>query len=473
MTGTVGMGYREGCRGKRIMSQKNYVLFAVMTASFSMPFMASSINVAVPAIAYDFGVEAVRLSWVVTAYLLGSSCLLLPMGRLADIAGRKRLFRMGITAVVLATLGAGLSFSAEMLILFRFLQGMAISLVFSTSTALLVAAYPPSERGRGIGLSTSAVYLGLSLGPFLGGMITQYLGWRVIFFLMTVLLCLCRMTLRRIEGEWYGDKGKQLDYTGSLIYAIGILCMLYGLSCCATEPWGVSLLVIGFLLLLAFLWRQKKAESPLLELSLFRNTVFTMSNLAALLQYSSVFAISFLMSLYLQLIHGMDEMTAGLILLSQPVIMVILSPQAGMLSDRYQPRWVASTGMLLTALGLFLLSCLEMEAPLWHVVGALVVCGAGVAFFSSPNGNAIMGSVESRQLGIAASVMSLTRVSGQAVSMAIVTIFLHSNVLPETDPGYLESLYREIVQLFQFFVVLCCVGAWVSLMRGNRALIEK
>ena len=451
------------------MTQRQYILVSVCISSFITPFLASSINVAIPAMAAGFRVEPTQLAWVVAAFLLGAACVLIPFGRLGDIMGRRRLFRIGIFCVFLATAGAGLAPSAGVLIVFRFLQGVSIAMVFSTSTALLVAAHAPSERGKAIGYTSAAVYSGLSLGPFLGGVITQYLGWRMIFFLTALILLVNCSIAGRIRGEWYGEKGAALDYPGSLLYMAGTLAVLSGLSACGAKAYAPWLLGAGSLLAMLFLWRQRRVTSPLLDVSLFRNVLFAMSNLAAFLHYSATFSIAFLLSLYLQLIRGLDEMTAGSILLLQPVMMAVLSPAAGALSDKFQPRMVASAGMGITAVGIFLLALLEEGTPFPMVGGALLVVGTGFAFFSSPNGNAIMGAVEQRQLGIASSVMAFTRIFGQAVSMTVVTLLMRSYVMQEVaTEGYEEALLRGIQHLLGMFACICCVGVGISMMRGRR-----
>ncbi len=450
------------------MKQKHCIFASVLLSSFITPFLASSINVAVPAMATEFLVEPTQLSWVVTAFLLGAACALLPFGRASDILGRKKLFRIGTLFVLLTTLGAGLAPNASLLILLRFLQGISIALIFSTSMAMLVSSHAPSERGKVIGYSTAAVYIGLSLGPFLGGIITLYLGWRMIFFLTASILFGSWYMAGKIEGEWYGERGASMDYGGSVLYFLGTLSVLGGLSILGTTPFAPWLLGGGFLLSILFLWKQMQEKSPLLDIRLFRNVVFAMSNLASFLHYSSTFSISFLLSLYLQIIRGLDAVTAGSILLLQPIMMALLSPLAGSLSDKFQPRIVASAGMGLTAMGIFALSLLREDTPFSMVGAVLLLVGTGFAFFSSPNSNAIMSSVEPRQFGIASSVMSLMRILGQAMSMVLVTLLMKNYVLPELDPHYAESLSRGIRDTFHIFVLACCVGTFISMMRGKQ-----
>lgn len=450
------------------MTQNHWLFLSVLITSFVGPFMGSSINIAIPAMAAEFILPAEKLSWIVTAFLLGAVSLLLPVGKLADIAGRKRLYRIGLTAVMLTTLGCALAPSVEVLIICRLLQGMSLAMIFGTSLAMLVAAHRPGERGRVIGYSAAASYLGLSLGPVLGGLISHYLGWRPIFFFTAAGLLLSLAAMAKVRGEWYGAKGEKLDYTGSVIYCAASVMTVYGLSASADHPAMKYLLLGGMVLFAVFLWEQRSVPNPLVELQLFQNKLFALSNLAAMIHYSSTFALGFVLSLYLQLIRGFDAATAGLFLLLQPAMMALFSPLAGSLSDRLQPRLVASTGMVMTAVGLAALSQLTADTPTVWIMGNLLFIGIGFAFFSSPNSNAIMGSVGERHYGVAAAIMAVMRLSGQSVSMAVVTLLLSVYTVEAVSPGYLPSLLAGFQTIFAVLALSCTCGVAASLARGPR-----
>ncbi|MFA6850807.1 MAG: MFS transporter [Selenomonadaceae bacterium] len=454
------------------MTQQRLVFAAVLITSFMGPFMGSSINIAIPSMAVDFGVSAPELSWVVTAYLLGSVSVLVPFGKLADIIGRKYLYKIGTIAVIVMTVLAGAAGSVPLLVGVRFLQGIALAMIFSTGMAMLVSSHTPAERGRVIGYSASVTYIGLSLGPILGGMITQYLGWRMIFFLTAAVLLLSLAAIVRVKNEWYGAKGEKLDYKGSLLYAMGSMLLLYGLSAYASQPIAKYLFWSGVVLFGCFIYQQHRSPAPLLALELFRNTIFAMSNIAAMIHYSSTFAISFLLSLYLQLLRGFDASTAGMLLLLQPCMMALFSPKAGALSDRLQPRLLSSLGMAMTALGLFAFSFLTAETSMVLIGADLLFIGVGFAFFSSPNSNAVMGAVEPRYYGVASSILAVMRLSGQAISMAVVTVLLTVYTIPTVSSAeHLPSLMRGIKVIFLVLSVTCCFGVAASLARGKR--VEK
>ncbi len=447
---------------------KGVVLFVAATAAFLTPFMGSSINIALPSIGGEFGSGAVTLSWISTIYLLAAAMFLVPLGRLADIYGRKKVFLSGMIGYTVMSLLCGLATSETMLIAVRALQGITDAMMFGTATAIVTSVYPPAERGRALGISVAAVYAGLAFGPAIGGFITQYLGWRHIFFLTTILGALVvALTVWKMRGEWAEARGQKMDVLGSTLYAVALLAIMYGFRV-LPDLTGGWLMLAGVACLGVFVIVESRTPSPVLHISLFRNVTFALSNLSALINYAATFALGFLLSLYLQYLKGLDPHAAGLILLIQPVVQAILSPLAGRLSDRIEPRIVSSIGMALTTAGLALASALDARATLGHVVGILVLCGLGFALFSSPNTNAIMGSVSRVHYGVAAATTAAMRLIGQMLSMGvaalIIAVFLgQARVTPDRYPAFLMSFRFS----FLIFSSLCLAGIFASLARGK------
>ena len=410
------MGNKFGDMGDAA-TKKAVLLIATLT-SFLTPFMASSINIALPAIERDFRVDAVLLAWVATSFLLPAAVFLLPFGRLADIHGRKKIFGWGIGTYTVASFLCGLSPTIGSLIAFRILQGAAGAMIFATGVAMLTSVFPVGERGKVLGLNVAAVYLGLSLGPPLGGLLTQFLGWRSVFLVNAPLgLIIIALILRRLKGDWAEARGESFDLAGTLLYTLSLTMIMYGvpLLTSGTASWFV---VLGLLGLVAFFRWEQRVEHPVLDVNLLKgNAVFTYSNLAALINYSATFAVTFLLSLYLQYTKGLGPRDAGLILVSQPLVMAAFSPVAGRLSDRIEPRTVASLGMAFTVLGLILLAFLGEGTTLAFIVAALIILGFGFALFSSPNTNAIISSVDRRLYGVASGTLGTMRLSGQMLSM--------------------------------------------------------
>jgi EmrB/QacA subfamily drug resistance transporter len=448
---------------------RRIVLLIATSASFLNPFMGSSVNIALPRIGQEFGLDAISLGWVTTVYLVSAGVLLLPFGRLADIYGRKRIFLYGISLYTLSSVLCGLAPSAGLLILFRVLQGIGGAMIFGTGVAILTSVFPPQERGKALGLNVAAVYLGLSMGPFLGGILTAQLGWRSVFLVIAPLgIVEIVLILGKLRGEWAEARGERFDGIGAVLYALMFLALIYGFSELPSRM-GVLSLTAGLAGMVAFILWEVRVESPVLDIRLFQqNTVFAFSNLAALINYSATFAVSFLLSLYLQYIYGMDPQGAGSILLVQPIVQAIFSPFAGRLSDRVEPRVVASIGLSLTVVGLFLLTGLRESTPLSMVLVSLILLGLGFALFSSPNANAIMSSVERKFYGVASATMGTMRLTGQMLSMGTVmlifALFLgRAPITPERYDLFLASVRTAFVT----FALLSAGAVFASLARGE------
>ncbi|RLI70428.1 MFS transporter, partial [Archaeoglobales archaeon] len=326
------------------------VLIVAAIASFLTPFMGSATNIALPPIGKEFKADAIILGWVATSYLLAAGIFSVPFGRIADMKGRKRIFVAGLFIYSLGSFLSAISPSAGFLIAFRVVQGIGGAMIFATGIAIITSVFPPAERGKAIGINVGAVYVGLSLGPFIGGYLTQNFGWRSLFFVnVPIGILALLLTLWKLKGEWAEARGEKFDFIGSIIYSLTLLTVIYGL----TES-AIHFLFAGLILLLAFVLYESKIKHPVLEIRLFKeNLTFSLSSLAALLNYAATFAVGFILSLYLQYIKNLNPQQAGIILIAQPVLMAIFAPFAGWLSDRIEPRIVASAGMAVTALSLF------------------------------------------------------------------------------------------------------------------------
>jgi EmrB/QacA subfamily drug resistance transporter len=445
------------------------LLVAVSLSSFLTPFLSSSLNLAIPALGRELHASAVALGAIVTSFLVASAACLLPFGRLGDLVGQRRLFLAGAVAQTVCLLAAFFATSATQLIALRFLQGASGAMAFATATAMVVAAFPAARRGRVLGITTAAVYVGLSLGPVGGGLIVERFGWRPIFLLGALLgLALSAILAWGVAEERREPPSERFDVAGSLLYAVPLGAVVGGISAWKTLPGARWALSAGLAGLAFFVWRDRRTERPLLSLRLFRSPVFAFSNLAALLNYCATFAVSFLLSLYLQVIRGLGPREAGLVLLAQPLLMAALSPLAGRLSDRIEPRRVASLGMALTAVALGLFALLGRESPLSLVVAELMLIGIGFGLFSSPNSNAVMSSVDRRDYGSAAAILGTMRLLGQALSMAIVAL-VTALVLGNArlGPAAAEGLLSTQRTSFALFALLCVAGVAASLARGR------
>lgn len=337
-------------------------------------------------------------------------------------------------------------------------------MIFATAVAILTSVFPPTERGKAIGINTGMVYLGLTTGPFFGGILTHYIGWRSLFLVNVPVCILSFLATLKIKSEWAEAKDEKYDSLGAFLYGVMLVFIIYGL----TELSFVSG-VIGLLALVLFVYYENKQKYPVFEIKLItKNQVFGLSSLAALLNYAATFAVGFLMSLYLQIVKGFDAQMAGIILMAQPIVMVIFAPIAGWVSDKIEPRIVASIGMLFTTVSLILFATLNSETSLFDLVIYLMLLGLGIGLFSSPNTNAIMSSVEKKFYSIASATVATMRLLGQLLSMAIVML-IFSLVIGRVDvtPEIQADLIKSASLAFKLFSVLCFLGIFASLGRGK------
>ncbi len=416
--------------------------------------------------------DAILMGWVSTAYLLASAVFLVPFGRIADIYGRKRVFAAGLSVFTLASFLMILAPSALAVILLRILQGFGSAMIFGTAVAILTSVTPPENRGKALGIYTTAVYLGLSMGPFFGGILTSLFGWRSIFFVNIPLgLFAIILILFFLKGEWADCRGERFDLMGSIQYGLTLVCVMYGFSLLPDRD-GVILLIAGTVMLLVFVAREFRIDCPLWNIRIFsRNRVFLFSNMAALVNYSATFAVTFFLSLYLQYTRGFSPEQAGIILVVQPVVMALVSPAAGRLSDRIEPGKIASAGMGMTALGLALLTFIGSGTPLSALIGILVILGVGLGLFSSPNTNAIMGSVERSCYGVASGTLGTMRLAGQMLSMGIAMMVLsmyigNARITPDLYPAFLDGMRISMM----IFAAMCIAGIFFSLVRYRTSL---
>jgi EmrB/QacA subfamily drug resistance transporter len=448
---------------------KGAVLWIASLSAFLTPFIVSSVNVALPSIDQELKLTAVELNWVSTAYLLAAAIFLVPFGRIADILGRKKIYTSGLIVNMIASILCIFSPSGLWLIAFRGLQGVGAALIFGTGTAILTSVFPANERGKALGINVGATYVGLSVGPLIGGLFASTLGWRSIFLLNTLIAMIAIVVVVwKLKGEWADARGEKFDFLGTIIYCFGLLTLMFGFTL-LPDLTGVWLILIGVLGIAAFIRLEIKTPFPVLNIGFFKNNrVFAFSNLAALINYSATFAITFLLSLYLQYIKGYAPENAGLILVAQPVVMVICSPLAGRLSDKIEPRIIATTGMALTTVGLTMCAFFGYETNLPYILATQVVMGLGFGLFTSPNTNAALSSVERKSYGVASGILGTMRLLGQTFSQAMALILFalligHVQITAPYYPLFLKSMVIVLV----ISALLSLVGIYASAARGK------
>ncbi|HHT19317.1 MAG: MFS transporter [Euryarchaeota archaeon] len=443
-------------------------LLVATIASFFTPFMGTSVNIALPTIGLDFGADAIVLNWITNGFLLAAAIFAVPFGRLADIHGMKKIFTYGIIIFTVASLFCALAPSPFILIASRVMQGIGSAMIFVTGLAIITAVYPPQHRGKAIGINVAAVYVGLSLGPVISGLMTQYFGWRSLFlFMLPFGFLVVGIVFWKLHDEWAASRGEKFDFIGSVIYSLMLFLVMYGFSSLPKID-GSIMLIMGVIGFLAFIKWELRIKNPVFNIRLFKNTAFTFSSMAALINYSATFAVSLLLSYYLQYIKGFEPHTAGLILVFQPILMAVTAPVAGRMSDRFDARIIATAGMATVTIALFTLTFLNVNTPLTDIIIGLMVLGFGFGLFSSPNTNVIMGSVERKFYGVASATVSTMRLIGQTMSIGIATLVFALFIgRVQITPNQYPELLNSIQLCFVVFTILCFVGVFVSWYRGN------
>ena len=447
---------------------KRYALIVTTLASFLPPFMGSAVNIALPSISKEFLINAILLGWIPTSYILATVIFLIPLGRIADIFGRKKVFKYGVLIYTISSLLCGLSTSVIPLIIFRIFQGLGSAMTFGSVVAILTSVFPLGERGKALGIYLSSVYLGLSLGPFLGGILTHHFGWRSIFLINVPLGLIVIALGLRLKGEWVGAKGEKFDLIGSIVLSVALIAMMYGFSTLPSLN-GVYLIIVGIIGIFLFVGIESKVKNPVFNIKIFKNNrMFTLSSVVSLINYSATFAVAFLLSLYLQYIKGLTPQNAGLIIASQPIIMSISSPFTGRISDKVEPKIVVTIGMIIITLSLFFFTFLNKGTRLSLIIFDFIFFGIGFSLFASPNTNAIMSSVEKRFYGIASATVAIMRMIGQMLSMGIAMLLFaiymgRVQITPDQFPNFLKSMKIAFI----IFTFLCLVDIFISLARGE------
>ncbi len=400
------------------------ILAVTGMGAFMGPLDITAVALALPAIGRELGLSFSGGIWVSAGYLLAYALVLVPAGRIADQWGRLRVWRIGLSLFAVASLMAAASPDDAWLLSWRAIQGGGGAMLAATSTALVTAAFPPSERGRALGLNIMALYLGLALGPLIGGLLVDQAGWRWIFLINVPMAALAMAGSTGLSEGRPAPGRPRLDPLGIALLGSALSGLMIGLTFGPLWGWGsarvIGLIGTGSVLLAAFVVAEIRTVAPLIDLAMFRRSrLFALGNLAALLNYSAMFGVIALTAVLLQIVAGLSPTRAGLVMLAQPVVMVALSPTAGRLSDTIGSRALASGGMALVAGGLGILAFTPEGIPLPWVMLGLATTGLGMAAFSSPNTSAVMGSVEVARLGVAAAVLAMMRTMGQALSLAV------------------------------------------------------
>ena len=447
------------------------ILIAAACATFLTPFFGAVVNIAIPAISQSFEVPADTLAMLTTTYLLSSVIFLVPAARLADIYGLLRVFNTGLVIGAIGAFMAPFAPSIEILLICQIFIGIGFACVISNAMALLSTTFPPEQRGFAIGIGVASVYLGLTSGPLIGGILTGWFGWASVYsFVCAISVCAVIISRFSVRGEIMLTPGEPFDRKGAVLYCIVIFLLLYGLIRLPSTI-GIIFLILGIIFLILFVTFELREENPVFAIQLFAgNWAFTLANLVTMINYGATYAVNFFMSLYLQVIGVLTPAEAGLVMISMPIMQMIFSPISGRLSDRINARLLMTAGMLITTLGMLFLLCISEEYYQTWIILSLGIIGLGVAFFGAPNLILVLSSVSRKDGGSANSINATMRQIGMVASMALATSFI---ALSFGSTGELyanhESLVSAMRLTFGCGTVLCLFGAIISWFAKNES----
>ena len=450
------MNHRDKMPAEPVPDHKKWWVFIAVAITTVMATLdASIVNIAIPVIRAYFNVEIIVIEWVVVAYLLTITSLLMIFGRLADLYGRKKIFTLGVIVFTAGSVSCALSQSITALILSRILQGVGASCVTANGLPIITAVFPPHERGKALGWIGTTVAFGLSAGPVIGGIITAYLGWRYIFLINLPIgvaaLLLARKFIR--ESEIY--KTTRFDFGGAVFLTAALISLLLAFT--QYENWGIIALLGLSGCSLVFTWlfimAEKKFPQPMVDLNLFKDDRFSMSSLAAFLNFTGRFSVVFLFPFYLIDLRGFATSTAGLLMTPVPLCMAIVAPYSGSLSDKIGTRFLTVLGMIVSALGFVIFAFIDEHSGLPMMIISLILIGAGGGIFSSPNTSTIMGSVPKNRLGNAGAMANLVRNLGMIAGITWSGVLFHA----QTASGDSGMILDKVVPAYSTAMIISAV----------------
>jgi len=447
------------------------VLLAIGIGTFMSALDGSVVNTVLPVVTDYFNTDVATTQWVITTYLLVVSGLLLSVGRLGDLRGNKVAYVWGFGIFVLGSALCGSAPTPVFLIAARGLQAIGAAMLFANSPAILTKTFPATQRGQALGLQGAMTYLGLTTGPFLGGWLADTFGWHSVFYInVPIGLIAIALSLVVIPRDKPAGQTEKFDLAGASTFLVGLVALLFALNqghnLGWTSPLILGLFIASLLILSLFTWIELRIPAPMLDLSLFKRRVFSMSTISPILNYICVYSVLFLTPFYLIQARGLSASQAGLILTSQPIIMALTAPVSGRLSDRIGSRIPTTLGMLILAAGLFLVSRLTLESPVWTVVLGLAIGGFGTGLFVAPNNSALMGDAPRNRQGIAAGVLALSRNVGMVLGIGL-TGAIFTTYLSKGNPNDAHTLVHAFNAGLLFASGVALLAAVTSFARGD------
>ena len=474
--------------------------WAILALSASATFMttldSSIVNIGLPSIANTFHVGiSGATEWIVIGYLVVIAATLLTFGRLADMLGRKPIFLAGLIIFTLGSVLCGLAPSLWLLILARLFQGIGAALIFSVNVAMITSTFPSNERGLALGLNAVVVSLGVATGPTIGGIITQYLTWRWIFYVNVPISIVVLLAAWYFYSEQRSqhEHDERFDPIGATVLAIGLAALTLGLS--FGQEWGwlspatLAALGIGIIMLGVAVYVETHIAYPIVNPGLVSNRVFAFADISFMLCMMALFAPGFLLPFYFEQLRGFSTMETGLLLTPLPLMLAVAAPLSGSLADRLGSRWLSPLGLAIACFGLFLLSQINAQSSIWDIIWRLAITGIGQGIFQSPNTRTLMGAAPRNAQGEASGLLATGRVIGQSMSVALTgTVFaalggatagtfLASPQAHNLSSTSISGLQQTFVSSFHAALLVCAafaaLGIFTALARGNEAAAKK
>ncbi len=444
-------------------TRKWFTLAAVSFGLFMIMLDNTVVNVALPSIQRDLGIGLSELEWIVTGYALTFASLMLIGGKLADAYGRRLIFVVGIVVFTLASLWCGMATSGEMLIVARLVQGAGAALMNPATLSIIAATFPPRQRGTAIGIWAGVSALALAIGPLVGGLITEHLTWNWIFFVNVPVGILGIAASFIFIDESKDETHERLDLPGLATSALGLFALTYALIEGNSYGWGSARILGAFAIaavsLAAFVVLERKQRAPMLPLELFRNRTYTGANTVILLVALSMFGVFFFVSLYMQNILGYSAVQAGAAFLPMTVLIILIAPIAGRMTDRVGSRWFMTGGMVLIAVQLLYFSRLGADATFWDLLPAMLIGGVGMASTMTPSAAAATRSVPVDKAGIGSAVLNAFRQVGGTMGVAIMgAIVAHEAAGQHTVDAFMNGFQAALTTAS----VIALVGAVVA-----------
>ena len=444
-------------------TRKWFTLAAVAFGLFMIMLDNTVVNVALPSIQRDLGIGLSELEWIVTGYALTFASLMLIGGKAADAYGRRLVFVIGIVVFTLASLWCGLASSGEMLIAARIVQGSGAALMNPATLSIIAATFPPRQRGTAIGIWAGVSALALAIGPLVGGLITEHLTWNWIFFVNIPVGVLGIVASFLFIDESKDETHKRLDIPGLATSALGLFALTYGLIEANNYGWGSARIIGSFVVavvsLAAFLVLERTQREPMLPLDLFRNRTYTGANTVILLVALSMFGVFFFVSLYMQNILGYSAVQAGAAFLPMTLLIIVIAPLAGRMTDRVGSRWFMTGGMLLIAIQLVYFSRLGSDATFWDLLPAMLIGGIGMASTMTPSTAAATRSVPVDKAGVGSAVLNAFRQVGGTMGVAVMGAIVADKAGGERTVDAFMSGFQAALTVA---AVIAAIGAVVA-----------